>query len=163
MFKRMTIAAFTSVGLFAIVAGAQPSPTTKPSSGATTKPSTPAAAEGKKTTTESGLTIIEVAPGDPAAKDGDIVWVNYTGTLKDGTEFDSSKGRDPIRFMLGKGEVIKGWDEGVKGMKVGEKRQLIIPPTLGYGAQATGKIPANSELHFDVELIGIARVGEEAK
>jgi peptidylprolyl isomerase len=158
MFKRMTLAALTSVGLFAIVAGAQPSATTKPSSSATTKP---AAAEGKKTVTDSGLTIIEVAPGDPAAKKGDIVWVEYTGTLKDGTEFDSSKGREPIRFTLGHGDVIKGWDEGIQGMKVGEKRQLVIPPNLGYGAQATGKIPANSELHFDVELIGIARVGEE--
>lgn len=154
----VAMAAGLAMGL---VAHAQPQPTTKPA-GATTKPAA-AAAEGQGKKTESGLTIVEVAPGEPGAKDGDIVWVNYTGTLKDGTEFDSSKGRDPIRFTLGKGEVIKGWDEGVKGMTVGQKRKLVIPPNLGYGANAAGKIPPNSELHFDVELIGIARPGEEPK
>ena len=118
--------------------------------------------EAKKTTTPSGLTIIEVAPGDAGAKAGDIVWVHYTGTLKDGTKFDSSRDRnEPIRFRLGKGEVIKGWDEGVAGMKVGEKRQLVIPSALGYGERGSPPtIPANAELHFDVELVGMARVAD---
>jgi FKBP-type peptidyl-prolyl cis-trans isomerase len=108
------------------------------------------------------LKYIEVAPGDPAAKAGDIVWVHYTGTLTDGTKFDSSRDRgEPIRFTLGRGEVIKGWDEGVAGMKVGEKRKLIIPSALGYGERGSPpKIPANAELHFDVELVGMARVSE---
>ena len=118
--------------------------------------------EEKKTVTSSGLTIIEVAPGEAGAKAGDIVWVHYTGTLKDGTEFDSSRKRnEPIRFRLGKSEVIKGWDEGVAGMKVGEKRKLVIPSTLGYGEKGSPPtIPGGAELHFDVELVGMARVAE---
>jgi peptidylprolyl isomerase len=133
----------------------------------TTKPATTQAAAtqpaGKETTTASGLKIIEVAPGDGAAKAGDIVFVRYTGTLADGKEFDSTAkhGGDPIRFTLGRHEVIAGWDEGVAGMKVGEKRKLIIPPALGYGEKGSGKdIPPNAELHFDVELVGLARIGE---
>ena len=117
--------------------------------------------------TESGLTIIEVkALGEAmtAAKD-DIVWVHYTGKLENGTKFDSSFDRPddkgdptPIKFHLGQGNVIKGWDEGVAGMKVGEKRKLIIPPDLAYGAQgAGGVIPPNATLTFDVELVGIYR------
>ena len=118
--------------------------------------------EEKKTVTKSGLQIIEVANTDGAAKAGDIVWVHYTGTLTDGKKFDSSLDRgEPIRFRLGKGEVIKGWDEGVAGMKVGEKRKLIIPAELGYGtAGSPPTIPGGSELHFDVELVGMARVAE---
>jgi FKBP-type peptidyl-prolyl cis-trans isomerase len=118
--------------------------------------------EEKKTVTKSGLTIIEVTAGEGSAKAGDIVWVHYTGTLKDGTKFDSSRDRnEPIRFVLGKGQVIKGWDEGVTGMKVGEKRKLVIPPDLAYGAAGSPPtIPANSELQFDVELVGLARVPE---
>ena len=118
--------------------------------------------EEKKTVTKSGLTIIEVTPGEGSAKAGDIVWVHYTGTLKDGTKFDSSRDRnEPIRFVLGKGQVIKGWDEGVAGMKVGEKRKLVIPPDLAYGAAGSPPtIPANSELQFDIELVGLARVAE---
>jgi FKBP-type peptidyl-prolyl cis-trans isomerase len=119
---------------------------------------------GDKATTADGLTLIETGVGEPGAQNGDIVWVNYTGTLKDGTKFDSSLDHpdaEPIRFTLGQGQVIKGWDEGIKGMKVGEKRTLVIPASLGYGAAGSPpKIPGNSELHFDVELVGMARVGK---
>lgn len=118
-------------------------------------------------TTPSGLKIIDVKKLDAAmeAQDGDLVWVHYTGKLENGTKFDSSFDRkdsqgefQPIEFRLGQGKVIKGWDEGVTGMKVGEKRQLIIPPNLAYGAQgAGGVIPPNATLVFDVELVGIYR------
>jgi FKBP-type peptidyl-prolyl cis-trans isomerase len=92
------------------------------------------------------------------AKTGDTVHVQYTGTLMNGEKFDSSydHGGDPFKFTLGKGEVIKGWDQGVVGMKVGGKRRLRIPPELGYGANGSPpKIPANAGLVFDVELVSI--------
>jgi FKBP-type peptidyl-prolyl cis-trans isomerase len=121
-------------------------------------------------TTASGLKIIETKPLSEAmtAATNDTVWVNYTGKLQDGTIFDSSLTRtdeqgdpQPIKFHLGQGNVIKGWDEGIVGMKVGEKRTLIIPPDLAYGAQgAGGKIPPNATLTFDVELVGISRPGK---
>jgi peptidylprolyl isomerase len=94
----------------------------------------------------------------PAAKNGDKLTVNYIGTLTDGTKFDSSldPGREPFTFTLGAGQVIKGWDEGLAGMKVGEERKLTVPPELGYGAQSpSSKIPANSTLIFDVTLLKI--------
>jgi FKBP-type peptidyl-prolyl cis-trans isomerase len=91
------------------------------------------------------------------AKTGDTVHVQYTGTLMNGTKFDSSydHGGTPFKFTLGKGEVIKGWDQGVVGMKVGGKRKLRIPADLGYGAKGSGPIPANAGLLFDVELVSI--------
>lgn len=101
---------------------------------------------------------IETAGGGQAAKSGDMVTVNYTGTLTDGTKFDSSlnPGRTPFQFTLGQNQVIQGWELGVAGMKVGEKRKLTIPPELGYGAQAVGGvIPANATLLFEVELLKI--------
>jgi peptidylprolyl isomerase len=110
-------------------------------------------------TTESGLQYIEVEAGEGEhPQPGDIVTVHYTGTLEDGTEFDSSYGRGvPIDFTLGRGEVIPGWDEGVALMQVGGKAQLIIPPELAYGAAgASGVIPPNAILTFDVELVGIS-------
>jgi FKBP-type peptidyl-prolyl cis-trans isomerase FkpA len=109
-------------------------------------------------TTKSGLKYIDEKVGDgEEAKAGKIVEVHYTGWLKDGTKFDSSKDRGkPFEFPLGAGRVIKGWDEGVAGMKVGGKRKLIIPPELGYGARgAGGVIPPNAELTFEVELLRV--------
>jgi FKBP-type peptidyl-prolyl cis-trans isomerase FkpA len=113
---------------------------------------------GDIVTTKSGLKYIDVKVGDgQEAKAGDKVSVHYTGKLKDGTKFDSSHDRkDPFEFTLGASQVIKGWDEGVAGMKVGGKRKLIIPHELGYGERGSGaKIPAFAELHFDVELISV--------
>ncbi len=90
------------------------------------------------------------------AVSGTTVTVNYTGTLTNGTKFDSSLDRNqPFTFQLGAGQVIKGWDEGVVGMKVGGKRKLVIPPEMGYGNQATGSIPANSTLVFEVDLLDV--------
>lgn len=90
------------------------------------------------------------------AKNGDTVTVNYVGTLENGTKFDSSYDRNqPFSFTIGAGQVIKGWDLGVVGMKVGGKRKLVIPPDLGYGNQAQGSIPANSTLIFEIELVSI--------
>jgi FKBP-type peptidyl-prolyl cis-trans isomerase FkpA len=112
----------------------------------------------KVVTTASGLKYIDVKEGTgEAAKKGDSVDVHYTGWLKDGKKFDSSKDRgQPFGFRLGAGMVIKGWDEGVQGMKVGGTRKLIIPPDLGYGARgAGGVIPPNAELTFEVELLKI--------
>jgi FKBP-type peptidyl-prolyl cis-trans isomerase len=109
-------------------------------------------------TTASGLVYEELAvgSGDEAAH-GQQVSVHYTGWLTDGTKFDSSKDRnDPFSFGLGQGQVIKGWDEGVTGMKVGGKRKLTIPPHLGYGARgAGGVIPPDAILVFEVELLGL--------
>ena len=84
-----------------------------------------------------------------------IVTVNYTGWLTDGTKFDSSlnPGRTPFRFTVGGRQVIKGWDEGLIGMKVGGKRKLTIPPNMGYGSQDMGVIPSNSTLVFDIDLL----------
>jgi FKBP-type peptidyl-prolyl cis-trans isomerase len=113
--------------------------------------------ERKVVTTKSGLKYEDLEEGLGAeAKSGDRVQVHYTGWLKDGKKFDSSKDRDqPFEFNLGKGEVIKGWDEGVAGMKVGGKRKLIIPSELAYGKRGRPGIPPDSELTFEVELLDI--------
>lgn len=118
-----------------------------------------AGSSGNVVTTTSGLKYIDSVVGTGAtAEKGKTVSVHYTGYLKDGTKFDSSLDRgQPFDFPLGGGRVIKGWDEGVAGMKIGGKRRLIIPSNLGYGAQGAGGglIPPNAELTFDVELLAV--------
>ena len=111
---------------------------------------------GESTSTNLKSEDLKVGTGTEA-KTGDTVKVNYVGTLTNGTKFDSSYDRnEPYTFTLGNGEVIKGWDEGVAGMKIGGKRRLTIPPELGYGDQPQGKIPANSTLIFEVELLDVS-------
>ena len=108
--------------------------------------------------TDSGKLVIEdikLGTGEEV-KSGDIVVMHYTGTLENGTKFDSSVDRNqPFETQIGVGSVIKGWDQGVPGMKVGGKRKLVIPPDLAYGPRATGPIPANSTLVFEVELLDV--------
>ena len=113
---------------------------------------------GEEIKTESGLIMIEHVEGDGVKPQvGQVVFVHYTGMLADGTQFDSSHDRgQPIRFNVGKGKVIKGWDEAILDMRVGSKRTLVIPPELGYGQRGAGRaIPPNATLIFEVELLDI--------
>ena len=124
------------------------------------EPSGPPPVTGETVTTESGLQYIVIRAGageQPEA--GQQVRVHYTGWLTDGRKFDSSVDRDePFTFPLGQGRVIRGWDEGVGLMQVGEKRRFLIPPELGYGERGyPGAIPPNATLVFDVELLGIVQ------
>lgn len=137
---------------------ASPAPAASTPSAQPTAPAKKTAKAPKIITTASGLQyqILKRGKG-AAAMIGQTVTVHYTGWLTDGTKFDSSVDRgQPFQFTLGAGQVIKGWDEGVAGMKVGEKRKLTILPDLGYGAAgAGGAIPPNATLIFDVELLGV--------
>jgi peptidylprolyl isomerase len=129
------------------------SPTASP----TTTPTT-SSSSGKVITTPSGLKYEDLKVGTGATpKKGQTIAVQYTGTLENGTKFDSSRDRGvPFEFAIGTGQVIPGWDEGLSTMKVGGRRKLTIPPNLGYGAAgAGGVIPPNATLLFDVELVGV--------
>ncbi len=121
-------------------------------------PGTVLGAEPGPVKTASGLQYVDLVTGDGReAHVGETAIVHYTGWLEDGTKFDSSVDRgDPFSFRLGAGRVIKGWDEGVVGMKIGTKRKLIIPPHLGYGSRGMGRIiPPNATLIFEVELLDL--------
>lgn len=120
----------------------------------------------KKQRTKSGIRITDYVIGEgELAEKGDTVFVHYTGRLKDGTVFDSSVAnkRAPFSFSLGYGRVIKGWNEGIQGMKVGGLRRLKIPPALAYGEQARGPIPANATLDFTVELMDVRKPAKPAE
>lgn len=108
--------------------------------------------------TKSGLRYIDLSDGTgPEPKPGQTVTINYTGRFEDGREFDNSyKRHEPLKFQIGKGQVIDGWDEGILTMKVGAKRKLIVPPTLAYGAKGDGRqIPPNATLIFEIELTSV--------
>jgi FKBP-type peptidyl-prolyl cis-trans isomerase len=109
----------------------------------------------------AGLTIEDVTVGTGAeARPGGTVTVHYTGTLDNGSRFDSSRDRGPFSFLLGGGRVIQGWDQGVAGMRVGGVRRLVIPAELGYGDQgAPPVIPPRSTLHFEIELLEVSAAG----
>jgi FKBP-type peptidyl-prolyl cis-trans isomerase len=147
-----TLVLAIAIGAAAISGFAQTAATEqKPAANGPTKVTGPA------TKTASGLEYWDIKVGTgPTAKSGQHVKVHYTGWLVNGKKFDSSVGRGPFEFMLGASQVIKGWDEGVAGMKVGGQRQLRIPPDLAYGpAGHPPQIPPSSTLIFDVELLGV--------
>ena len=151
----------TAAVIFAQTSPKQTAPRKRPVTVVSARPNTkaPTKVTGDGVKTESGLQYWDIVVGTgKVAKEGDGVRVHYTGWLTNGKKFDSSvDGGRPFTFVLGNGEVIKGWDEGVAGMKVGGKRQLHIPPDLGYGENGTpdGTIPPNSTLIFEVQLLSI--------
>jgi FKBP-type peptidyl-prolyl cis-trans isomerase FkpA len=123
-------------------------------------PASPAKVTGQPTTTASGLQYWDTVVGTgTTAIAGNTVKVHYNGYLSTGEKFDSSRDRDqPFSFALATGQVIKGWDEGIQGMKVGGQRQLRVPPDLAYGATGVGNvIPPNAKLVFDVELLQVEK------
>jgi FKBP-type peptidyl-prolyl cis-trans isomerase len=149
----VVVALFMFLGLFGIGNTPAAAPDT---SGSPASSAQALLDEISRTGTVSELSVIDTVVGSGAeAKAGDTITVNYTGVLPDGTMFDSSQGRGPFTFTLGVGQVIKGWDQGVQGMKVGGTRLLAIPAELAYGERAIGKIPANSSLIFQVELVSV--------
>lgn len=148
MIKRLMLVGIYSVTAMALFA-----------QGGVVDTSKPAAVEGAPQKTSSGVLYWEITEGTgEAAKKGNTVTVNYTGWLENGKKFDSSVDRNkPLKFKLSSGEVVQGWIDGIPGMKVGGKRQLRIPPKLGYGDRgaANGLIPPKATLIFDVELLSI--------
>jgi FKBP-type peptidyl-prolyl cis-trans isomerase len=138
-----------------------PSPSISPTTQQSAQPAVPQATAAKEVTTPSGLKYQDLVMGNgPMAEQGTPVVVNYTGWLTDGTKFDSSydPGRQPLPFTIGAGMVIRGWDEGVKGMRVGGKRRLTIPPDLAYGERGYPPvIPGNSTLVFEVEFLNLGK------
>lgn len=136
-----------SFGGFEIFPSATPTPTPEPVITSQTPP------------TNEKVVIEDLVVGEGTeAKSGDTVTVNYTGTLEDGTQFDTSIGKEPYTTQIGAGTVIAGWDQGIPGMKVGGKRKLTIPPSLGYGeAGSPPNIPPNSTLIFEVELLEVTK------
>ena len=153
--SKTLVAIFVVIVLFCIVAYAQT--TAKKPAAAHPAATRPTKVTGDGVKTPSGLQYWDIKVGTgQEAKNGDPVKVHYTGWLTTGKKFDSSVGGAPFDFTIGHGDVIKGWDEGVTGMKVGGKRQLRIPPDLAYGAQGyPGAIPPNATLIFDVQLVSI--------
>jgi len=160
---------FVSAAIFFAQTSAQQPPTKTATTKAATTPGAKTATSAKTatpaktaaapawTTSPSGLKFRDVLVGKGAQpKEGNTVVVNYTGKFTSGKVFDTSVGKRPFEFQLGRGQVIKGWDEGVGSMHVGGKRKLVIPPALAYGPGGyPGVIPPNSTLTFDVELLKI--------
>ncbi|MFZ0731808.1 MAG: FKBP-type peptidyl-prolyl cis-trans isomerase [Candidatus Sulfotelmatobacter sp.] len=143
------------VGLMTVFTFAQTA--TKKATTARPNTNAPTKIAGEGTKTPDGLQYWDIKVGTgQEAKKGDHVQVHYTGWLTSGKKFDSSVGGKPFEFRIGNGDVIKGWEEGVTGMKVGGKRQLRIPPDLAYGKDGyPGAIPPNATLIFDIQLLGI--------
>ena len=160
---RYLIVAAAAAGLLMISCGGGDNgqvapPTAAVSTGTSAQGGGPPAVSGEATVTASGLQITDIEVGTGAeVQAGQTAVVNYTGWLADGSKFDSSLDRgQPFAFPVGGGRVIRGWDEGVAGMKVGGMRRLIIPSDLAYGPQGRPPIiPANAELTFDVELLEV--------
>jgi FK506-binding protein 2 len=149
-FTRFTIATTVTLATAAVLLAQATQPTQA------TRPAAPS--EGDTFTTPGGVQVVRTRAGE-GAKNGDIVFIHYTGKLTDGMKFDSSFDRgEPIDFVLGSGRVIAGWEEGLQGMHVGERRTLTIPPQLAYKEEGRPpKIPGNATLVFDVELMGLQR------
>ena len=147
----MVVVVVAIAALWAQTSTHKPAPAARPNTTAPTK------VTGDGVKTASGLQYWDIKAGaGVVAKEGSHVTVHYTGWLTTGKKFDSSvDAHQPFDFTIAQGDVIKGWDEGVAGMKVGGKRQLRIPPELGYGASGSGPIPPNATLIFDIQLLAV--------
>ena len=145
------------IGLVLVVTLCAQTPTHKPVHVVRPNTTAPTKVTGDGVKTDSGLQYWDIKLGlGPFAKAGDHVKVHYTGWLTSGKKFDSSVGGKPFEFRIGNGDVIKGWEEGVVGMKIGGKRQLRIPPDLAYGNSGyPGAIPPNATLIFDIQLVAV--------